>query len=167
MRGMMRDATLCFLLQEGPPRQVLLGYKKVGFGAAKYNGFGGKVQAGETIAMAAIREMAEEAGVRVLERDLTQVAHLTFVFPEEPDWNQVVHAFLSTVWEGEPAESREMSPSWFPVEDIPFDRMWQDDAHWLSRVLAGERLRGHFTFKGDNETIHELELEPWDGVDGG
>lgn len=44
--------TLLFVLK---PEKVLLGYKKRGFGAERWNGFGGKVQQGETIEEAAIR----------------------------------------------------------------------------------------------------------------
>jgi 8-oxo-dGTP pyrophosphatase MutT (NUDIX family) len=44
--------TLLFVLKPG---KVLLGYKKRGFGVDRWNGFGGKVQQGETIEEAAIR----------------------------------------------------------------------------------------------------------------
>lgn len=37
------------------PNQVLLGMKKRGFGEGKWNGFGGKVEKGETIFEAAQR----------------------------------------------------------------------------------------------------------------
>lgn len=36
-------------------RQILLGYKKRGLGASKWNGFGGKVEINENIVDAAIR----------------------------------------------------------------------------------------------------------------
>lgn len=36
-------------------REVLLGYKKRGFGCGKWNGFGGKVEKGESIIDAAVR----------------------------------------------------------------------------------------------------------------
>jgi len=44
--------TLAFVRRKG---EILLGYKKRGFGAGKWNGFGGKVEAGETIEDAAKR----------------------------------------------------------------------------------------------------------------
>jgi len=75
-----------------------------------------------------------------------------------------VHAFLATRWEGEPAESREMVPAWFAFDEIPYDRMWQDDPHWLPRVLAGERLRGRFVFAEDNETVAHVEIVAWEGA---
>ena len=55
-RGMNRPQnkllTLLFVLKPG---KVLLGYKKRGFGVDRWNGFGGKVQQGETIEEAAKR----------------------------------------------------------------------------------------------------------------
>ena len=39
--------------------------KKRGFGAGKWNGFGGKVEPGETIVEAAVREVKEECGYDV------------------------------------------------------------------------------------------------------
>lgn len=42
------------------PRRVLLGMKKRGFGAGKWNGFGGKVQTGETIEQGARRYTYKE-----------------------------------------------------------------------------------------------------------
>ena len=35
--------------------QILLGFKKTGFGSGRWNGFGGKVESGETIEEAAKR----------------------------------------------------------------------------------------------------------------
>ena len=39
--------------------------KKRGFGEGKWNGFGGKVEEGETILQAALRELKEECGASV------------------------------------------------------------------------------------------------------
>ena len=161
-------ATLCLLVRGQPPCEVLLGYKKTGLGRDLYNGFGGKVEPGETPLVAAVREMREESGVQVRPDDMHPVAHLTFTFVARPEWDQIVHVYLATRWSGDPVESREMRPAWFAVDRIPYGRMWADDHHWLPRVLAGERLRATFIFAEDNETILSHEMSPWDGsVDGG
>lgn len=157
----MRDATLVFLIKGNPVSKISLGYKKAGFAQGKLNGFGGKVEVGETIERAAVRELEEEAGVRVAERDLSEMAHLTFFFPARPEWDQVVHVFLARRWEGEPVESNEMRPAWYRASEIPFADMWQDDLHWLPRVLAGQRVRAWFTFGPDNETVAEARVEEW------
>ena len=155
----MRNATLCLLMRGEPPKEILLGFKKAGFGAGKYNGFGGKVEPGETIEGAAVREVKEEVGLRVLEGDLEPAGCLTFLYPARPEWDKVGHVFVVRRWEGEPVESAEMRPAWFRVEEIPFEQMWQGDVHWLPRVLAGERVRGRFMFGEDNETVTEWEVE--------
>ena len=54
--------TLLFL-QKGD--QILLAMKKRGFGAGRWNGVGGKLEAGEDIEEAAIRECQEEIGCDV------------------------------------------------------------------------------------------------------
>ena len=157
----MRDATLCLLKRGHPPDEVLLGLKKAGFGRGKYGGFGGKVKAGETVEAAAVRELEEETGLRIPEADIEKVGRLTFLFPANPDWNQMVHVFTVEAWDGEPVESAEMKPAWFRIREIPFERMWQDCRHWLPLVLAGKRIRARFTFRGDNETVAELEMREW------
>ncbi|NKB69668.1 MAG: NUDIX domain-containing protein [Candidatus Latescibacteria bacterium] len=140
--------TLC-LLQQG--NQVLLGRRKGAFGKGKYSGIGGKVEAGETVPQAAVRETVEEIGVEPLA--IEPVATLTFLFPQmdEPEnWNQQVHVFTGHTWRGTPTESAEMAPAWFTPEQIPYDRMWADAPLWLPRVLAGEKLKGYFIFDRDS-----------------
>ena len=155
----MRNATLVFLIKHNLVSEILLGYKKAGFAQGKVNGFGGKVEVGETIEHAAVRELWEEASVQVEEPDLDQVARLTFYFPFMPDWDQVVHVFLVRTWQGEPVESDEMRPAWYKAAEIPFSQMWQDDPYWLPRVLAGRRVRAWFTFGQDNETVADARVE--------
>ncbi|RJQ20739.1 8-oxo-dGTP diphosphatase [Candidatus Woesearchaeota archaeon] len=150
----MRSATLCFLLKEN---EVLLGMKKKGFGEGKWNGFGGKVEQGESIEAAAVREMREESGV--LARGIRKHAELTFIFPKKPEWDQVVHVFVAKEWEGEPVESDEMAPRWFAHKDIPFKSMWVDDKHWLPLVLEGRFVRGTFRFDGDDLLDFEVKTD--------
>jgi mutator protein MutT len=141
-----------------------LGFKKSGFAAGKYNGIGGKVEPGETVAAAAVRELEEEIGIIAAEEDLEAVGHFTFIFSAKPEWNQVVHTFLLRTWQGEPGESDEMAPEWFSVNDIPYGRMWPDDSHWLPKILAGDQVQARYLYREDNETIEHNEEERWDAA---
>jgi 8-oxo-dGTP pyrophosphatase MutT (NUDIX family) len=156
------QATLCFLVRGDPVHEVLLGFKKVGFGAGKYGGFGGKVEPGEAVVEAAARELAEESGLHVVEENLQYRGRLTFVFPFRPAWGQVVHVFVASDWQGVLEESVEMAPRWFGPDEIPYDRMWHDSRFWLPRILNGERFRARFTFGADNETVAGMEIEAWE-----
>lgn len=141
-------------------REVLLGRKKTGFGTGKIVGLGGHVEAGESAAEAAVREVKEESGICVPPRSLVTAAHLTFLFPAHPSWDMDVVIFTTASWTGEAAESEEIRPQWFPVAALPFDQMWEDATHWLPRVLAGERLRATFIYAGDNETVAAATIAP-------
>ncbi|HLH85049.1 MAG TPA: 8-oxo-dGTP diphosphatase [Trebonia sp.] len=153
---------LCLLTRAGGDggRQVLLGHKKTGLGTGKIVGLGGHVEACESPAEAAAREVKEEAGIHIAPAALLQVAHVTFLFPVRPQWDMVVSVFTSAEWSGEAAETPEIRPQWFPVTDLPLDRMWDDARYWLPRVLAGERVRAVFVYAGDCETVAEAILEP-------
>lgn len=154
----MKRATICFLVGEDP-RRVLLGLKKRGFGRGKYNGFGGKIADGEDVRDAAVREVREECGLEVASADLVPAGRLVFFFPFRPEFDHDVSVFRTARWRGTLCESDEMRPEWFPIEEIPYDRMWQDDGHWLPLVLAGASVQAEFTFANDNETIARFSLQ--------
>jgi 8-oxo-dGTP diphosphatase len=149
------------LVDGDPPRRVLLGLKKEGFGAGKITGFGGKLEPGETPRAAAQRELFEETGISVAACDLQTVGELVFLFPERSAWSQRVHVFLARSWRGVPKEGREMKPAWFGVGDLPFGQMWQDALYWLPRFIAGERIRGSFVFDDDSETVVDATVDAW------
>lgn len=141
-----KEVTLLFLIRSG---QVLLAMKKRRFGAGKWNGVGGKVDPGETIIQALIRECQEEIGVTPV--NYWQVADITFdeIHLEERKYMHT-SVYLCDKWEGNPTESEEMAPQWFDVSSIPYDQMWPDDPLWLPQVLAGEKVKAIFTFTDDN-----------------
>jgi len=138
----MKQATLCLLVKDN---QILLAMKKRGFGIGKWNGVGGKVEDGEEIVDAVIRETKEEIGVDI--KNPAQVGILNFYFPYKPEWDQEVHLFLAKDWQGNPKESEEMAPKWFLLNEIPYDKMWDDDKLWLPHILKGEKVQADFIFK--------------------
>ena len=133
--------------------------KKKGFGAGRYNGFGGKVNPGEEVKAAALREMHEEASIVIHPDDAQKVATLNFSFSKQPDFNQQVHVFVSRIWSGVPIESDEMKPEWFSTKDIPFHQMWVDDKHWVPLVLEGHKLEASFTFGETDNSILDMDIK--------
>ncbi|KAA0191788.1 hypothetical protein HAZT_HAZT000889 [Hyalella azteca] len=139
--------------------KLLLGFKKRGFGQNKINGFGGKVESGESIANAAVREVDEESGLDV-SRTIRKVGLLEFSFEGENTLMEV-HVFLADGFAGQPRESEEMRPEWHPISSLPYDRMWADDRLWYPLLLAGACFRGHFHFKGHDTVLeHTLREVP-------
>lgn len=155
----MKNSTLLFLVKKQEDRitEICLAMKKRGFGKGRYNGVGGKVEGEETIEDAVKREAYEEIGVTVTE--ITKCGELTFTFPHNEEWSQIVHVYIAYTWQGDMHETEEMSPSWFTVDTIPYKDMWPDDIFWLPQVLEGKEVRGQITFaEGDVIINHDIQV---------
>lgn len=144
--------TLCVVYDKN---RILLGMKKRGFGAGRWNGFGGKVEENETIEEAARRELLEETGFR--QASLTKRGVLTFIGEIEIPIEMHVFSVSHTV--GEPRETEEMHPRWFLHDEIPYQDMWPNDSRWLPKVLAGKNVEGVFHFNKDTNTLLRCEVK--------
>ncbi|KAI8379073.1 NUDIX hydrolase domain-like protein [Radiomyces spectabilis] len=147
--------TLVFTLDQ-PNQKILLGMKKRGFGMNKYNGFGGKLEPGETIEEAAYRELLEESYIKA--KDMKHVGINLFTFENNPIAMEV-HVFVTLNYEGTPLETEEMRPEWFSYDAIPYDQMWTDDRFWLPIALDGKMFIGEYYFAEDQKTILSEKLD--------
>lgn len=138
--------TLCLPIKGD---EILLAMKKRGFGEGKWNGAGGMIEEGAT------RETEEE--FNITPKSLTAVAILNFKFLDKPEWDRVVKVFTINEWEGEPCESEEMRPQWFPIKEIPLSAMWEADTHWLPVVLAGKVILADFDYTADQK-LHRFNI---------
>jgi len=152
------QATLCQIIRDS---SLLLLRKDPGlFGEGKWNGAGGKLVPGETPEEGVVREVREETGLEL--RSVTLHGVLDFFFGEKPEPDWVVSVFSSSDFTGEPnTVSEEGVLNWFRFEEIPYDRMWQDDEHWLPLLLEGKRFRGWFIFTEDGDRLlrHQLTVQ--------
>ncbi|KAI0371310.1 hypothetical protein BV20DRAFT_965497 [Pilatotrama ljubarskyi] len=151
-------------------QKVLLGFKKRGFGMGLWNGFGGKVDPGETPAQAAVRELEEEAGITA---SLKQCGTLFFVV-EGVDTAFNISVFSAYEYQGTVTETDEMRPEWFSIQHsllpprnplttidhggkpqelppVPLDKMWADDEFWMPLMFARRYFVGRADFGADNK----------------
>ncbi|KAI0659397.1 NUDIX hydrolase domain-like protein [Cubamyces menziesii] len=151
-------------------KKVLLGLKKRGIGMGLWNGFGGKVDPGETPEQAAVRELQEEAGITA---PLQQCGTLLFVV-DGVDTAFDISVFNAYEYTGTVTESEEMRPEWFSIQKsmlpphhplttidhgeasetlppIPLQTMWADDEFWLPLMFARRYFVGRADFGADNK----------------
>lgn len=102
-----KDYTLIFCRRtnEYGIGEILLGMKKRGFGFGKWNGFGGKIEHGESIDEGAKRELMEECSITA--NSLERRGFLVFKMIESRKIMRV-HVFDTEDYSGEPIESEEM-----------------------------------------------------------
>ncbi len=145
-------AVICYIIKEG---KVLLINKKTGLGKGKVNAPGGRIEAGEMPIEAAVRETEEETGLTPI--DPVQMGTLSFIFRNGYSLKGFV--FFAKDFTGEMRETEEADPFWVKIEEIPFDKMWEDDSHWLPEALKGKKFNGRFIFDEDVMVSKAIDFE--------
>lgn len=140
--------------------RILLGMKKRGFGAGRWNGFGGKLAEGESVEDAFLRELEEEVGI--IAKESTKAGIIDFSFNSDPSLQIEMHIFHVTDFAGEPKESEEMEPDWFSYNEIPYNQMWVDDEKWLPHVLMGQLFTARFKLDAPATNEHPGNIESYD-----
>jgi len=131
---------------------ILLIEKKRGLGAGKINGPGGKIDPGETPMEAVMRETLEELHITPIAP--RKLGELWFSMSDHPDI--LCHVFRADDHHGTATETDEADPVWTSINAIPYQRMWEDDQHWLPLLLAEQTFLGRFIFQGETMTSMEL-----------
>lgn len=129
--------------------------KKRGFGSGRWNGFGGKVEKGETIEQATLRELYEEVGIK--DGELSKAGVLEFSFENDEKILQV-HIFKLLDFTNSPIETEEMKPEWFSCDKIPFSQMWSDDEYWFPLLLNDKLFKGKFLFDRPSDAEYNAKI---------
>jgi len=146
-------ATLMFVVDGD---QVLLIRKKRGLGKGKVNGPGGRLELNETIDECAIRETQEELGVTAIGPELKGRHQFQF----SDGYALEVYVYLTNRFSGTAVETDEAIPLWTPIDQIPYDEMWEDDRIWLPLMFRDQPFDGRYLFRKDTMLGYELdELE--------
>lgn len=143
-------ATLLFVIDG---EQILLIRKKRGLGEGKINGPGGRLEPGETLKECAIRETLEELGVTAIEPEL--MGRHKFQFTD--GYALEVYVYRTFKYSGTAYETEEAAPLWTPLDAIPYEQMWEDDALWLPLMLREQCFDGRYLFTKDALIDYELD----------
>ena len=137
---MNKNGTLVYIFKDN---KILLGCKKYGGAKGKLNGFGGKIEEGESEEAAAMREVYEETSLKLKNMELKGVINFYWLDTKE---EAKMFVYISKDFEGIPTESKEMTVKWFDVDDIPKERMWRSDRYWFDFVLQEEKFEIELEF---------------------
>ena len=146
------DKAVLMFVQDA--NSLLLIHKRRGLGAGKVNAPGGRLEAGESYADAAVRECQEEVLVTPLHPKKVGELYFRFV-----DGHSIYgEVFWSTSHLGTATATAEADPFWCPISAVPYERMWADDRVWLPQVISGHKFRGFFDFKDDTMLAGSIDF---------
>jgi len=138
-------ATLCYVKQDGKTLMVHRNKKPNDVHEGKWNGLGGKFEAGETPEMCIQREVREEAGLVIQNPRL----HGLLMFPNFRGVDWYVFVFTATEFSGELIDSPEGKLEWIPDEQLASLNRWASDQIFTPWIQDGKFFSAKFEYDGD------------------
>lgn len=145
-------ATLCYIKHNGCTLMLHRIKKPNDIHEGKWNGLGGKFEAGETPEECVRREVQEEAGLLIHKPRL----HGLLMFPNFKGNDWYVFVFTATEFSGELIESPEGNLEWIPDEKLLDLNLWESDHIFLPWLASGEFFSAKFEYEGDVMQRHEV-----------
>jgi 8-oxo-dGTP diphosphatase len=153
----MKLATLCYVRRGGQTLMVHRIKKANDIHAGKWNGLGGKLEAGETPEDCAVREIREESGL--LATCLVYKGLLTFPnFAHNEDWYAFV--FVVDEFSGDLIESPEGRLQWVDDAQVMQLNLWEGDRIFLPWLDRPGIFSARFTYQNGRLVDHDVVFYP-------
>jgi 8-oxo-dGTP diphosphatase len=153
----MKLATLCYVRDgAGPHGRTLMLHrikKANDMHAGKWNGLGGKLEAGESPEDCALREVWEESGLRLVNPVLRGI--ITFPhFSKGEDW--YVYVFVAYAFTGELIDSTEGVLAWVDNDKLFDLNLWHGDRVFLRWLDDPRFFSAKFVYTSGELTKYEV-----------
>lgn len=148
-------ATLCYVRSRGRTLMLHRNKKEGDVHRGKWNGLGGKLDAGESPEECVTRELREESGLTVLEPRLRGV--LTFpAFKPGEDW--LVFVYTADRFEGTLGACAEGDLEWIDDGKILSLPLWEGDKVFLPWLDGEKFFSGKFVYRDGRLVSHEASF---------
>jgi 8-oxo-dGTP diphosphatase len=149
---MMILATLCYVKRDGHTLMLYRNKKPNDIHEGKWNGLGGKFEAGETPEECVIREIFEESGLSIYNPKLCGL----LIFPNFKGDDWYVFVFTASEFIGEFIDSPEGRLEWIPDEKIYGLNLWESDHIFMSWIQKGRFFSAKFEYEGDEMRAYDV-----------
>ena len=146
-------ATLCYVKRDGYTLMIHRNKRPNDIHEGKWNGLGGKFEAGESPENCVIREVGEESGLTIRAPHLHGI--LTFTNFKGNDW--YVFVYTAENFTGELLDDvPEGKLEWIRDDEILRLPLWDSDQVFLPWVSQGQFFSGKFNYDGEKFVDHEV-----------
>ena len=150
-------ATLCYIKHNGCTLMLHRIKKANDMHEGKWNGLGGKFEAGETPEECVRREVQEESGLVIPNPHL----HGLLMFPRFKGNDWYVFVFTATEFSGELiAEGPEGNLEWIPDQKLVSLNLWESDSIFMPWLEQGKFFSAKFEYEGDIMQGYEVTFHP-------
>ena len=153
----MKLATLCYVKHQGKTLMLERVKKQNDIHHGKWNGLGGKFEAGETQEECVIREVFEESGLKISD----PVWRGLLVFPEfkdREDW--YVFVFTSSTFSGTLIDSAEGSLAWISDNELLELNLWEGDKYFFRWIEEGRFFSAKFVYRNKRLIEYSVNFQP-------
>lgn len=163
------QAVVIFLIYED---EVLLAKKLNKIGQGLWNGYGGKIEPGETKLECALRELEAESDIVLSPRDLEEMGCVDCITYGDPTGESIQSSMRVTIFTARLKErpqaraTAEMGePRWFPVTELPYQEMIPADLDWMPYIFAGRKTYACvYLGPGQKTRVRDTEIFPLERV---
>ncbi len=153
MIDIMILATLCYIKHDGCTLMIHRNKKANDIHAGKWNGLGGKFEAGETPDECVTREVQEESGLIIQKPRL----HGLLMFPNFKGNDWYVFVFTVTEFMGELMnDSPEGHLEWIRDEKLTSLNLWESDHIFFPWIQDGKYFSAKFQYDEDAMKGYEV-----------
>jgi len=153
----MKLATLCYVIDKKRNSTLMIfrNKKQNDYHEGKWNGLGGKFEAGETPEECAIREIEEESGLIV--KSIKMKGFITFpLFDGVDDW--YVFLFTADDFSGELIDSPEGQLDWIQNEKLTEIGLWDGDRIFIPWLFEDKFFSAKFNYKDGMFVDYEVSF---------
>jgi 8-oxo-dGTP diphosphatase len=149
----MKLATLCYVKAGGKTLMIHRIKKENDMHYGKWNGLGGKLDAGETPEECVMREVEEESGLLIQNPQLKGI--LTFPkFSKDEDWYAFI--FVADKFKGELIDSNEGVLKWIDDEQLLNLDLWEGDRIFIPWLDMPGFFSGKFVYDSGRLIEHDM-----------
>jgi len=149
-------ATLCYIKHDGHTLMVHRNKKPNDMHAGKWNGLGGKFEAGESPEECVIREVREESGLQIRKPKLNGL----LMFPDFKGDDWYVFVFTAHEFNGELIDSPEGRLEWIPDEKLTSLNLWESDHIFFPWLEKDKFFSAKFIYREDEMQGYEVIFHP-------
>lgn len=141
---MIQLATLCYVMKENKTLMLHRVKKENDYHKGKWNGLGGKFEAGESPEECAKREILEESGL-IIENPLLKGIVTFPMFDKVKDW----YVFLFTInkFSGELIHSDEGNLEWIDNDKLTDLNLWEGDKIFIPWLFQDKFFSAKFNYE--------------------